>query len=436
MSTGAGGGVPPGILVVGGGIGGLTTALALHAAGIDCTVVEKSRELRPLGVGINLLPHAVRELSELGLGDRLAATAVPTAHLAYHDRFGCEIWREPRGEAAGYRWPQYSIHRGALMRMLLEAVRARLGPNSVRTGLALEGLGQTGGRVRASLRNRTTGGTEVVVASVLVGADGIRSAVRARLYPDEGPPRWNGIVMWRGVTEAEPFLGGRTMIMAGSNQRAKFVAYPISRATEQRGRSMVNWVAEVRTDRSRSEASPDWNRLGRVEDVLAHFAGWRFDWLDVPQLVRDCETVLEYPMVDRDPLDRWSFDRVTLLGDAAHPMYPIGSNGASQAIIDARVLAWHLATATDSVSALAAYDDARRPVTNALVIANRDQGPERVLRLVEERAPTGFSRIEDVISRPELEAVAAGYKRVAGFDVGELNRRPSWDAPQRATASP
>ena len=217
------------------------------------------------------------------------------------------------------------------------------------------------------------------------------------------------------------------MIMAGSNLRSKFVAYPIEREAEGRGRASVNWVAEVRTAGDRQPEPADWNRAGRVDDVLPHFADWRFPWMDVPRLIRDCPAILEYPMVDRDPLDRWSVGRVTLLGDAAHPMYPIGSNGASQAIIDARVLAWHLATTADPVAALAAYDAARRPPTSALVAANRDMGPERVLRLVAERAPAGFTRIEDVVDRDELEAVAGGYRQVAGFDVEELNTRRSWD---------
>ena len=217
------------VVVVGAGIGGLTTALALHAAGIEVVVVESSRRLLPLGVGINLLPHAVRELTELGLGAALAADGVATADLAYHDRFGSLIWTEARGMAAGYRWPQYSIHRGRLQMMLLDTVRTRLGPESVRTGLAFEGFEQSRREVRAHLRNRATSQVETLVSDVLVGADGIRSAVRAQLHPNEGPPIWNGISMWRGVTEAEPFLGGRTMIMAGSNLRSKFVAYPSPR---------------------------------------------------------------------------------------------------------------------------------------------------------------------------------------------------------------
>jgi 2-polyprenyl-6-methoxyphenol hydroxylase-like FAD-dependent oxidoreductase len=232
--------------------------------------------------------------------------------------------------------------------------------------------------------------------------------------------------MWRGVTEAEPFLTGRSMIMAGSNLTAKLVAYPISRRAEISGRAIVNWVAEVRRLGEATTPPGDWNRRGRVEDVLPHFEGWRFPWLDVPALIREAKEMFVYPMIDRDPLPSWSDRRVTLLGDAAHPMYPIGSNGGSQAIIDARVLAFHLATARDPIAALTGYEAARRPPTTALVLSNRAMGPERVMALVEQRAPQGFTRIEDVLRREELEAIAADYKRTAGFQVEELNNRPSW----------
>jgi 2-polyprenyl-6-methoxyphenol hydroxylase-like FAD-dependent oxidoreductase len=416
------------VLIAGGGIGGLTAALSLHAAGIEAQVVEAAREIKPLGVGINLLPHAVRELSELGLADALDAIGIPTAELVYHDRFGNRIWAEPRGVAAGYRWPQVSIHRGELQNLLLAAVRQRLGDASVRTGVVVERHAQIGTEVRVSLRDRGSGDLDEAAADVLVGADGVHSAVRAQLHPAEGPPRWNGVLMWRGVTEAAPFLTGRSMIMAGSNLTAKFVAYPISRSAELRGRAAINWVAEVRLHEGSPVAPGDWNRRGRVEDVLPHFAAWRFSWLDVPALITGAPAVFEYPMVDRDPLPSWGAGRVTLLGDAAHPMYPIGSNGASQAILDARVLAWHLATASGPEEALAAYEADRRPATSALVLANRAMGPERVMAIVEQRAPNGFARVEDVLSREELEEIARGYKQTAGFLAEELNARPSWSS--------
>jgi 2-polyprenyl-6-methoxyphenol hydroxylase-like FAD-dependent oxidoreductase len=258
--------------------------------------------------------------------------------------------------------------------------------------------------------------------------------VRRAFYPEEGPPIWNGAVLWRATTEAEPFLGGRSMVMAG-HQAQKFVCYPISRELAQRGRSLVNWIAELRFDPSGGWRREDWNRPGRVEDFLPRFEAWTFGWLDAPSLIRGATAVYEYPMVDRDPVERWSFGRVTLLGDAAHPMYPIGSNGASQAILDARVLAHRLATSGDPVEALAAYDAERRPGTARIVLANRANGPERVMQAVEERAPEGFARLEDVISREELETAAGDYKMIAGFDKNLLNERPSLSVARAAPLS-
>jgi len=402
-------------VVVGAGIGGLTAALSLHAAGVAVQVFEAVREIRPLGVGINLLPHAVRELTELGLADALAENAVATEALIYANRHGQEIWREPRGLSAGYRWPQYSIHRGTLQMLLLEAVRARLGPEAVRLGrpaLAAEPSGVL----------RLAGG-ERIEADVIIAADGIHSAIRAQFHPDEGSPIWNRRVLWRGVTEAEPYLGGRTMVMAG-HVAQKFVCYPIDPAAAARGRSLINWIAELRFPSGTEWRREDWNRPGRLADFAPRFEAWDFGWLRVPEVIAGAAHVFEYPMVDRDPLDRWTHGRVTLLGDAAHPMYPIGSNGASQAILDARTLAFHLAT-KPSDAALAAYEADRRPATTRIVLANRGEGPERVMQLAEDRAPDGFAAVTDVIPRAELEAVAAGYKQVAGFDVETLNTRAS-----------
>lgn len=414
------------VLVVGAGLGGLSAALSLHAAGIGVRVVDAARQLTALGVGINILPHATRELVELGLAGELAATGIPTGELIYSDRFGSRICAEPRGLAAGYRWPQYSISRGELQMLLLRAVGERLGAGSVRTGLVMERFELDGDSVSVELRDRHTGRLVVEGADVLIGADGINSAVRAQLHPGEGPPLWNGIHLWRGLTDGAPFLDGRTMIISGSNPTV--VAYPVSRAAEQCGRSVVNWgVAARLADGSHptGTALGDWHQLGGLDDVLPHVADRCFDWLDVPALLRASARIWEYPMVDRDPLPHWGTGRVTLLGDAAHPMYPFGSNGGTQAIIDGRVLAWELARADDPVAGLAAYEHARREPMNALVLANRRGGPERVVQLVEQRAPHGFTRIEDVISREELHTIALQYRRTAGFDAEALNAAPS-----------
>jgi 2-polyprenyl-6-methoxyphenol hydroxylase-like FAD-dependent oxidoreductase len=404
------------VVVVGAGIGGLATALSLHAAGIEVVVVEAVAELKPLGVGINLLPHAVRELTELGLAEALAANGVATEALVYANRHGQEIWREPRGVAAGYRWPQYSIHRGTLQMLLYATVCQRLGAAAVRLGDAAVSAGDEG-------TLRLTSGA-MLGGDVVVAADGIHSALRAQRHPNEGPPIWNRRVLWRGITEAEPYLGGRTMVMAGHASQ-KFVCYPIDPATSARGRSLINWIAELRFPEGPEWRREDWNRAGRVEDFLPRFEDWRFPWLDVPAIIRGAGQVFEYPMVDRDPLERWTFGRTTLLGDAAHAMYPIGSNGASQAILDARTLAFQLATQPTPEAALAAYEGERRPPTTGLVLANRGEGPERVMQMAEDRAPRGFARVTEVIPQAELEAVAEGYKRVAGFDVEALNARAS-----------
>lgn len=413
-------------LVCGAGIGGLTAALSLHAAGIEVEVVESVSRLLPLGVGINLQPHAVRELIELGLGPTLAGLAVEPVESAHFDRYGNAIWSQPRGRAAGYRWPAYSVHRGELQAALAAEVRARVGEAAVRTGATLRAFDQDSSSVHAVLADRAGTPAFEVTADILVGADGVHSTVRRLLHPGEGAPLWNGVRMWRGVVETEPFLTGRTIAVAGTNSRAKFVAYPISRAAADRGRALVNWVAEVRFhDEHRARAPADWNRTGDLADVLPHFADWRFGWLDIPALMRKTSRILEYPMVDRDPLPWWSDRRVTLLGDAAHPMYPIGSNGGSQAIVDARVLAYELSRTSDPVAALAAYEAARREPTSAIVLACREMPGDKILSRVAERAPGGFSRIEDVLSAAEMAALTDAYARTTNADAESLNTRPS-----------
>ena len=411
------------VLIIGGGIAGLTTALSLHQIGVDCRVFESVATIEPLGVGINTLPHAVRELTELGLLDRLAATGIPTAELAYFSRRGQPIWREPRGREAGYNWPQFSIHRGELQMILLEAARERLGPDRIMTGHHLARWEETATGVRTWFTDRRTGADlGSAEGSLLVAADGIHSTVRASLYPNEGPPIWNGAILWRGVTRAKPFLTGRSMIMAG-HEFQKFVAYPISRAALDQGEAVINWIAERKFRPDQAWRREDWNRAGQLDDFLPQFESWRFDWLDVPAVIRGAERCFEYPMVDRDPLDRWTFGRVTLLGDAAHAMYPIGSNGASQGILDARVLAREILRLGPTTAALEAYEAERRPATARIVLANRGNGPEQVMQLVEQRAPDGYARIEDVLTPAELEGTAAAYKQVAGFDKDALNAR-------------
>lgn len=408
-------------MIVGGGIGGLTAALSLHAAGIECSVVESAAVLRPLGVGINLQPHAVRELTELGLGADLAASGIATSYMTFTDRHGGQILALPRGRAAGYRWPQYSIHRGDLQMILLAAVRERLGPEAVRTATRLESFEEQDGAVTVHLKDARS--SERV--DVLIGADGIHSTVRLRLHgPD--PLKWSGITMWRGVSEGDPFLDDATVLVAGSNRSAKFVAYPVSARARGSGKALINWVAEVNTAEPGAVSMADWSREGSAADVLEHFGGWKLPCLDIHDVVRRSAQVLEYPMVDREPLPVWGSGLVTLLGDAAHPMYPIGSNGGSQAILDARVLAHALATHEDVRRGLVAYERERREPANALVLAHRALPMERTITMVMDRAPDGFADIAEVLTPAELARMAADQRRITDMDVETLNTRPSW----------
>ena len=412
------------VLIAGGGIGGLTLALSLHQIGVPAKVFESVSELKPLGVGINVLPHAVRELSELGLLDRLDTAGVRTRELAYFSKRGKPIWSEPRGIEAGYKWPQFSIHRGTLQQILLDAATERLGAANILTSHHLHDWTETSDGVRAHFIDKATGkpaGTHE--GALLIAADGIHSVVRAKLYPQEGPPIWNGRILWRGVTASDAFLSGRTMIMAG-HESLKFVCYPISKQADAGGKHQVNWIAERHMPMTYQWRREDYNRTARLEEFLPWFADWKFDWLDVPGLIRNCPHAYEYPLVDRDPVPQWTFGRVTLMGDAAHPMYPVGSNGASQAILDARVLTREILAHGSTQAALVAYEAERRPATTELVLLNRRNGPEQVMQLVEERAPDGYGVVTDVLSRQELEDIAANYKRVAGFQVEGLNAKP------------
>ena len=418
------------ILIAGAGIGGLTAALSLHEAGFAVEVFESVPEIKPLGVGLNMLPHAVRELDELGLRETVEGAGVACRELAYYTKRGERIWAEPRGMAAGYRWPQISIHRGALQFVLLEAVRRRLGEDRLHLGHQLVGLEVRTAGVRASFADRANGRElPAVDGRLLIACDGIHSTVRRIFHPEEGMPRWNGAVMWRGVAEFPRFLDGHTMVMAG-HPRTKFVCYPIRHQASRPGMQQINFIAERRFDTTTMEEREDWSRAGRLEDFLPAFESFRFAWLDVPALIRAAPMVWVYPMVDRDPLPRWTHGPVTLLGDAAHPMYPIGSNGASQAILDARVLTGCLRQYRDNLErGLERYDELRRPATAQIVESNRRQGPEAAMQLVEERAPDGFAKLEDVISQAELQAIADRYKKLAGFAVAELNTRPSLAEP-------
>jgi 2-polyprenyl-6-methoxyphenol hydroxylase-like FAD-dependent oxidoreductase len=410
------------VIIAGAGVGGLVTALMLHARGIDCEVFEQADAIRELGVGINTLPHAIKELAELGLFERLDAVAIRTYELFYTNRFGQEIWREPRGLDAGYDIPQFSIHRGRLQGVIYQAVRARLGESRIHLNCRLQSFTQDDGGVTAYFFDRHGSHRHTARGDVLIGADGIHSVVREKLFPNEGPPRWNGLMLWRGAIDWPAFLTGRSMVVAGG-LAAKLVVYPIAEGSRSDKR-LTNWavVGRIGDASMPIPQKQDWSRPGRFEDLMPHVKRFRIPYVDAKALIEATNEFWEYPMCDRDPLPRWSHGRITLLGDAAHPMYPVGSNGASQAILDARFLADRLVDAEHPVQALWTYEQVRLPMTAEIVRMNRRGGPEGVIDAVEARAPDGFSNIDDVLSFEQRKAIVRGYASTAGFAREQVNK--------------
>ena len=403
------------VLVAGGGIGGLAAALHFHQAGHEVEVFEAASEIRELGLGVNIQAHGVRDLAAVGLLDAIKTYSCAVSELSYYNRHGQKIWAEPRGLAAGYDYPQAAINRGRLQGILLEAVFSKIGRERVHPGHRIVDFTQDSTGVTVSLADPDGKPLSAARGDVLVGADGIHSTVRRKFYPDEGLPVFGGQIMWRGIARTRPFFDGRAMIMAGHRDQ-KIVAYPVDAEVGPDGLININWVAEDTID-EKMPPREDWNKQALVSDVAARFTNWRFSWLDVPSLILATPICYEFPKVDRDPIPRWAFGRVALLGDAAHPMHPAGSNGATQAIVDAPALAEALSRYPDPSDALRAYEAERLGPIAGLVRINRERmGPESVMILAEQRAPDGFENVLDVLTRDELEQASNAYKRVAGAD--------------------
>ncbi|MEP3638435.1 MAG: flavin-dependent oxidoreductase [Paracoccaceae bacterium] len=409
------------ILIAGGGIAGLAMGLTLHQVGISFRIFERVNSPKPLGVGINLQPTAVRELIELGLFDLLDSVGIRTQDYGFYTKSGVEIWTEPRGLDAGYQWPQYSVHRGQLQMALLDTLRARAGRDCVVFGCSLQRYQATQDGVEATFQTPT--GKETVSGQFLIGADGIHSAVRAQMYPNEGPPVWGGAIMWRGTTLAKPFLNGGSMILAG-NDTQRFVSYPISTVDMETGHATINWIAEKSVDPTSDVSKEDWNREVGTDQFLDDFKGWVFDWLDVPKLIRGAETVYEYSMVDREPVECWTDTCATLIGDAAHATYPVGSSGASQAILDARILGAKLQSRGVRAEAAVAYEDIVRPMANRVTLANRGNGgPDAIMQMAEDRCDGDFSKLDAVLPYAERAEHALSFKKLAGLEVDKINTR-------------
>jgi 2-polyprenyl-6-methoxyphenol hydroxylase-like FAD-dependent oxidoreductase len=407
------------VLIAGGGIAGLTMALTCHEIGVPVTVYESERVLRPLGLGINLQPTAVRELCDLGLGSEMASIGVPIRESVLVGRKGNDVWAEPRGLEAGYRWPQYSVLRGELEMMLYRAVVERLGSDAVVTGHRVTRYEHAIGSVFVEVARGDT--TERTEGSVLLAADGLHSAVRSQMFPGEGGPKWGGAVLWRGTARVPQIRGGASFLIVG-NANQRFVTFPISEPDAPTGMQTQNWIAELRFDPRRGWRRGDWNTRVEIDEFIGDFDGWDFDWLDIPSLIRRADEIFEYPMVDRDPVSHWVHGSVALLGDAAHAMYPVGSNGASQAIVDARVLGAAFIEHGVGHDALHAYESALLDDMSALVLRSRGADPVSILGVVDERSAPVFD--VDDISSTELEQFIAGYRTTARVAVDELNQAP------------
>ena len=410
------------VIVAGGGIAGMTMALTCHQLELPVIVHESVKTIEPLGVGINLQPNAVRELFELGLESDLAEIGIQAKEWALVGKNGNDVWSEPRGLDAGYRWPQYSVHRGHLQMMLYRQVLKRLGPKAVISDSRLKGYNNDNDHVLAHFVD-SDGKEQKVEGSILVGADGLHSSVRAQMHPNDGPPKWGGAVMWRGTTQAKPIRTGASFVLLGKLEQ-RFVCYPISQPDPITGKAIINWIAELTYDTSKEWGHSDWNTQVPVEKFINHFSDWSYEWLDVPQLIREASAVYEYPMVDRDPLTTWVDGRCVLVGDAAHVMYPVGSNGASQAIVDTRVLGSAFVKHGLDQTALLHYESLNLKEMNELVLRNRGAGPIGILGIVEERCGGVFDKIEDVIPRSEIEQYMSNYKAAAGFAIETLNNAP------------
>ena len=414
------------VIIAGGGIGGLTAALSLNKQGIECKVFESVREVKPLGVGINVLPHASRELIALGLQNELDQFAIRTRQMAYFTRRGLPVIDYPSGEYAGYHWPQYSLHRGEFQMMLYRVFRERAGDSSIFTGHRLVDFEQDADGVL--VRFSAPGSDEVIHeerGDALIGADGLHSTVRKKLYPDEGKPVFSKMICFRGAVEGEPYLDGESMIVCG-DKRLTLVSYPLSKKLHDQGKSLMNWIAALpfETDQPPEE---DWNKEAPAENLLRLYADWSFDWLNVPGLIASTEQIFEFPVYDRNPLERWTFDRVTLLGDAAHPLIPVSSSGAVHAIIDGRALAYALARKGNVVEGLRAYQEDRLPKANRVVMASRDRGPDEALDIVMRECPDDMKRVSDHVQLERLHKVVDDFKERTGFAIDTLNSLPSYD---------
>ena len=405
------------VAIIGGGIGGLATALYLHQANVRCQVYESADNFTQLGVGINLMSHAIRALGDLGLVEAVGKVAVEPEWRRYYNHHGQLIHRELTGRFAGYQWPHYSVHRGDLHEILLRAVHDRLGADTVHMCHRFTKLTQDQRGVTLHWADPHGEPLPPTTATIAIGCDGVNSSVRRQFYPDEGRLAFGGINMWRGSSVYRPIVDGKSVILAGSMKYGKLVIYPMR--TYPDGSQLINGNGEVRSEAAGPNA---WNKSGNVEDFIWRYKDSSIEWVDFADLVSHADMVLEYPMVDRDPVERWTFDRVTLLGDAAHPMYPRSGNGAAQSILDAQCVA-RLIASLPPVEALATFQKERLEVVNKIVVSSRSSPPDLIIETVEKRTNgEPFEKLDDVISSAELQGIIDNFHRLTGSTLAAVNR--------------
>jgi 2-polyprenyl-6-methoxyphenol hydroxylase-like FAD-dependent oxidoreductase len=410
------------VIIVGCGIGGLVSALCLNRCGVQVRLYEQAESLEAIGFGLNLQPYCVKLLHELGLENEMDEIGVRTRRVLFYSGNGQYLLEDPRGLDGGYNWPMYSIHRGHFHQLLLRHVRQKLGQSSIKLSLKLVHFRSSLDYVEMDFVNTITGKLITDKSKLLIGADGINSSVRKILYPNEGLPIWRGLNIWRGITSVDKmYLDGRTMICMGNPDYKHLVIYPVNN-------NLINWAFVIRVSQGKTSClteTPDWTNTGHIEDLLPLISQMKLDFIDIQQLVKSSINVNQFPLTDRDLLSQWTFDRVTLLGDAAHPMYPNGGNGASQAILDAKQLYISFVQYGITNQALQSYENIRRPQTNQFVLAAREYGPDKILKIVDERSPNLFNQLSDVISSTEIKSMILNYKQMSGWNAQLLNKEPS-----------
>jgi len=393
--------------IIGGGISGLSLALQLNHYGFAVEIFESAKELSPLGLGLNLQPKAVKILANCNLFDELITNGVAISSVEFQCKDGLSIFSQKRGIADGYDFPQIAIHRAKLQQMLLK--QFTLQPkNKIYLGQQLINFQEYHSNVVCTLVDRTTNNVLDKTVDILIGADGIHSTIRAKIHNDKANYQFAGIMMWRGISKIKPFQQHSSVVVRG-NRNVQLITYPIS-PLDKNGECYINWVVEIFDEETNTLDDNCWNKQGHVAEFIHYFNDWQNKFLDIEPLFDKAINIFKFPMVDRNPLNYWNTNRVTLIGDAAHPMYPRGANGASQGIIDAEYLATVIHSASNISDALQQYQANRLPITSKIVLDNRNANQLEILSLVAARCQKTCQNIHTCIDSEYIRQILTDYK--------------------------